>query len=169
MEKYAAENNMSIQELSSQIMALHKQKGKVQAMTSPNFYKKVDKPSTKPIPKELMNECIDARWSQSKISQFWEMRKNLGEPKTSTDLDEVEEDTMFDELWNKEHPTEAYHSDIVTDDDYDDQDSLNPSSSTTIKRGVDASTKLLYSKGAEIVEKMGYQGSGGLGPSGEGV
>ena len=63
MEKYAAENNMSIQELSSQIMALHKQKGKVQGMTSSNFYKKDDKPSTKPIPKELMNECIDVGWS----------------------------------------------------------------------------------------------------------
>ena len=45
------------------------------------------------------------------------MRKNLGEPKTSIDLDEVEEDTMFDKLWNKEHPTEAHHSD--SDDDYD--------------------------------------------------
>ena len=51
MEKYAAENNMSIQELSSQIMALHKQKGKVQGMTSSNLYKKANKPSTKPIPK----------------------------------------------------------------------------------------------------------------------
>ena len=74
---------------------------------------------------------------------------------------------MFDKLWNKEHLAEAHHSD--TDDDYNDQDSLNPSSSTQIQRGVDASTKLLYSKGAKIVEKMGYQGSGGLGPSGEGV
>ena len=136
-------------------------------MTSSDFYNKFDKPSTKPIPKELMNECIDAGWSRSKISQFWEMRKNLGEPKTSADLDEVEEDTMFENLWNKEHPVEAHHSD--TDHDYDDQDSLNPSSSTQIQRGVDASTKLLYRKGAEIVEKMGYQGSGGLGLNGEGV
>ena len=95
-------------------------------MTSSNFYKKANKPYKKPIPKELMNECIDARWSRRKISQFWEMRKNLGEPKTSADLDEVEEDTMFVELWNKEHPAEAHHSD--TDDDYDDQDCLNPSS-----------------------------------------
>ena len=87
-------------------------------MTSSNFYKKVDKPSTKPIPKELMNECIDAGWSQRKISQFLEMRKNLGEPKTSADLDEVEEDTMFVKLWNKEHLVEAHHND--TDDDYDD-------------------------------------------------
>ena len=46
------------------------------------------------------------------------MRKNLGELKISTDLDEVEEDIMFDELWKKEHPAEAHHSD--TDDDYDD-------------------------------------------------
>ena len=46
---------------------------------------------------------------------------------------------------------------------------MNPSSSIQIQRGVDASTKLLYRKGAKIVEKMGYQGSGGLGPSGEGV
>ena len=71
-------------------MAFHKQKGKVQVMTSSNFYKKANKPSTKPTPKELMNECIDVGWSRSKISQFWEMRKNLSEPKTSADLGEVE-------------------------------------------------------------------------------
>ena len=118
MEKYAAENNMSIQELSSQIMALHKQKGKLQGMTSSNFYKKADKPSTKPIPKELMNECIDVGWIRRKFSQFWEMRKNLSEPKTSADLDEVEEDTMLVKLWNKKHPDEAHHSD--TDDDSND-------------------------------------------------
>ncbi|XP_059072155.1 pentatricopeptide repeat-containing protein At3g12770-like [Cryptomeria japonica] len=36
------------------------------------------------------------------------MRRNLGEAKTSADLDEIDEDIEFNKLWNMEHPTEAY-------------------------------------------------------------
>ena len=91
-------------------------------MTSHNFYHKASQPSRKSIPKDLVDECTDGNWTRTKISDFWEMRMNLSEPKTSADFGEVEEDTMFDELWNKEHTTEAHHSD--SDDDYNDQDSL---------------------------------------------
>ena len=34
------------------------------------------------------------------------MRQNLGEPKTSAVFDEIDEDEIFSNYWNKEHPTD---------------------------------------------------------------
>ena len=36
------------------------------------------------------------------------MRQNLGEPKTSVGFEEIEEDELFNDYWNKEHPTVLY-------------------------------------------------------------
>ena len=54
MEKLATENNILIQELSSQITTFHiSESHKSKAVTYLNFYKKASQPAKKPIPKEI--------------------------------------------------------------------------------------------------------------------
>ena len=54
MEKHATKNNISMQELSSQIMTFHiSESHKSNAMTYLNFYKKASQPAKKPIPKAI--------------------------------------------------------------------------------------------------------------------
>ena len=52
------------------------------------------------------------------MDDFWRMRKDLGEPRTSQDLDEIDEDIEFRKLWNLEHPKLAYDNiDLDSEDD----------------------------------------------------
>ena len=51
---------------------------------------------------------MDEYWCQTKVNDFWEMRQNLGEPKTSADFEEIEEDELFSKYWDKEHPPVVY-------------------------------------------------------------
>lgn len=43
------------------------------------------------------------------------MKQNLGEPKTSAIFDEIDEDEIFSNYWNKEHLTVLYDfgSDVI--------------------------------------------------------
>ena len=60
-----------------------------------NFYKKIVHPSNIKIPKKITDACRDRKWTRTKMDYFWRMRKDLGEPKTSQDLDEIDEDIEF--------------------------------------------------------------------------
>lgn len=94
------------------------------------------------------------------------MRKNLGEPKTSADLDEINKDIDFRKLWNMEHPTKVYDK---SDDKNNYEIEVTPTATivSTNLSGVDESMIEKYSKGETIMEKMGFEG-GGLDPRGEG-
>ena len=50
----------------------------------------------------------------------------LGEPKTSADFEEIEEDEIFSKYWDKEHPSVVYQlgtsSDTETDSQRQDSD-----------------------------------------------
>ena len=83
MEKHTTENNISMQQLSSQIMTLHiLDSYKLGPLTYLNFYEKASKPSKRSMSKEIKEACRSALWCQTKINDFWKMRQNLGEPKT---------------------------------------------------------------------------------------
>ena len=59
MEKHVVENNISMQELSSQITTLHiSESHKSEPLTYLNFYKKAYEPSKKSMPKEIKEACI---------------------------------------------------------------------------------------------------------------
>ena len=53
------------------------------------------------------------------MNDFWEIRQNLSEPKTSSPFEGIEEDKMYSNYWNKEHPFVVYQlgtsSDTKTD------------------------------------------------------
>lgn len=51
------------------------------------------------------------------MNDFWEMRKNLGEPKTSVDFEEIEEGKFFSIYWDKEHPSVVYQLGTSNDTD----------------------------------------------------
>ena len=79
MEKHATENNISMQELSSQITTLHISKShKLEPLKYLNFYEKASEPSKKSMPKAIKEACIFEMWCQTKITEFWKMRQNLG-------------------------------------------------------------------------------------------
>ena len=106
MEKHATENNISMQELSSQITKLHiSESHKSRALTYFNFYEKTTKPSKKSMLKVIKEACVSEMWCQTKITKFWKMRQNLGEPKTSANFETIDEDELFSTYWDKEHPT----------------------------------------------------------------
>lgn len=100
------------------------------------------------------------------------MRKNLDEPKTIADFEDILEDYEFRKLWNIKNPSEAYDdSDDDRDHQSDNEIPLGQTPTTVIE-----STKMSilseamvekYSSGAAIMEKLGYQG-GVLGYKGQG-
>ena len=77
-------------------------------MTYFNLYKKASQPTKKSIPKAIKEACISKYWCQTKMNDFWEMRQNLGEPKTLIDFEEIEENELFSKYWDKEHPSVVY-------------------------------------------------------------
>ena len=118
MEKHAAENNISMQQLSSQISTLHiLESHKSGPLTYLNFYKKAYEPFKKSMPKAIKEACTSESWCQTKMTDFWKMRQNLGEPKTSTSFEEIKEGELFNNYWNKEHPIVIYDSGSCSDND----------------------------------------------------
>ena len=73
------------------------------------------------MPKEIKEACRSELWTQTKMNDFWEMRLNLGEPKTSTPFEEIKEDELFSNYWNKEHPCVAYQLGTSSDTKIDSQ------------------------------------------------
>ena len=127
IEKHEIDNNISIQELSSQITTLHISKShKTNPVTYSNFYKKASQPSKKSILKEIKEACRAKLCTQTKMNDFWEMRQNLSKPKTLAAFEEIEEDEFFSNYWNKEHPSVVYQlgtsSDTETDSQRQDSD-----------------------------------------------
>ena len=58
MEKHAAENNISMQQVSSQITTLHiSESHKSKPLTYLNFYKKASQPSKRYMPKVIKETC----------------------------------------------------------------------------------------------------------------
>jgi hypothetical protein len=74
------------------------------------------------MPKEIKEACTAEMWCETKMIDFWKMRQNLGEPKTSAIFDKIEEDEIFSNYWNKEHPTVLY--DFGSDGDNERQKDL---------------------------------------------
>ncbi|GLJ04972.1 hypothetical protein SUGI_0007990 [Cryptomeria japonica] len=172
MEKIVADKNISTEEISSQIMALKMhierttEEGQdIQNRRSYNFYLKSANPSNKSIPKSILHECKENYFTQTKINDFWNMRRNLGEPKTSAEFESIDEDAEFNKLWDMEHGG-------TKGDDDEHEVVVEPPPTTTIVPkilgGVSESMKENYSKGANLVEKIGFEG-GGLGPRGDGI
>ena len=163
MEKLAIENNISMQELSSKITTFHMlESHKLEAMTYFNFYKKASQPAKKSIPKAIKHACIVEYWCQTKLNDFLEMRKNMGEPKTLAGFEEIEEDDLFSQYWDKEHPSVAYqlgHSNTQSDH----------GTTNTAKIQMSDSNKQMYTKGATMIEKMGYAGIRPISASGQGI
>lgn len=99
------------------------------------------------------------------------MRKNLGDPKSAADLDEIPEDHEFSKLWKKEHPSEHDNDDEDVDDDYDKETIEHDGGTSQVKYGytpfANEATKYKYSSGPKIAKKMGYYGVA-LGSSGKG-
>ena len=73
------------------------------------------------MPKEIKEACRSKSQCQTKMNDFWEMRKNLGEPKTLVDFEEIEEDELFSNYWDKEHPSVVYQLGTSSDTDIDIQ------------------------------------------------
>ena len=183
MEKHVAENNISMQQLSSQITTLHiSESHKSGPLTYLNFYEKASEPSKKSMPKAIKEACISEMWCQTKITEFWKMRQNLGEPKTSENFETIDEDDLFNTYWDKEHPTVLYQLGSCSDSDIQRQKDLQSnvdiqciedSGSTKgrdiIKLQMSDSTKQTYGKGATMIQKMGYVGIGPIGASGDGI
>ena len=72
MEKHAIENNISMQELSSQIMTLHiSESHKSKPLTYLNFYKKASQPSKRSMPKAIKEACVSELWCQTKMNDIW--------------------------------------------------------------------------------------------------
>ena len=88
------------------------------------------------------------------------MRQNLGEPKTLADFEEIEEDELFSEYQDKEHPSVVYQ----LGDTESDHEIAN-----TVKIQMSDSNKQMYTKGETMIQKMGYAGIGPIGASGEGI
>ena len=77
-------------------------------MTYFNFYKKASQPSKRSILKEIKEACRFELWSQTYMNDFWEMRQKLCELKTLAPFEEIEEDEIFSNYWNKENPYVVY-------------------------------------------------------------
>ena len=101
-------------------MTLHK----LGPLTYLNFYEKASKPSKKSMPKEVKEACVSKMWCQTKITKFWKMRQNLGEPKTSADFETIDEDELFSTYWDEEHPTVLYELGSCSDSDIQRQKDL---------------------------------------------
>ena len=84
LEKVYCKENISVEQLSSQLMTTRNQ-GIVQPepRMSYNFYKIAFHPSNVKILKSIADACRDRKWTRTKMNDFWRMRKDLGEPKTS--------------------------------------------------------------------------------------
>ena len=95
------------------ILELHKS----EPLTYLNFYEKAYEPSKKSMSKEIKEECVSEMWCQTKITDFWKMRQNLGEPKTLAGFEKIDEDEFFSNYWDKEHPTILYQLDSCSDSD----------------------------------------------------
>ena len=71
MEKHVAENNISMQQLSSQITTLHiSESHKSRPLTYLNFYEKASEPSKKSMSKAIKEACVFEMWCQTKITEF---------------------------------------------------------------------------------------------------
>ena len=125
MEKHATENNISMQELSSQIMTLHiLESHKSKTLTYLNFYEKASKLSKKSMVKAIKEACISEMWCQTKITDFWKLRQNLGEPMTSNFFEAIDKDKLFSTYWDKVHPTVLYELGSCSDSDIQRQKDL---------------------------------------------
>lgn len=132
------------------------------------------------MPKEIKEACKAEMWCQTKMTDFWKMRQNLGEPKTSAGFDEIDEDEIFSNYWSKEHPTVLYdfgsdsdnerQKDLQSDADIQGiQDSGSTRGRDIVTLQMSDSVKQTYSRGATMIQKMGYVGIGPIGASGEGI
>ena len=66
IEKHATENNISMQELSSQITTLHiSESRKSECVMYSNFYKKASQPSKKSMPKGIKEACRSELWTSN--------------------------------------------------------------------------------------------------------
>ena len=132
--------------------------------------------------KVIKEACTSTSWCQTKMTDFWKMRKKLGELKTSTIFEEIEEDELFNDYCNKEHPTVLYDFGSCSDSDNERQKDLESdadiqgiqnSRSTRGRHIVNLqmsdSIKQTYSKGETMIQNMGYVGIGPIGASGEGI
>ena len=122
MEKHAMENNISMEELSSQITKLNiSESHKLEPIMYPYFYKKASQPSKKSMPKEIKEACRSELWTQTKMNEFLEMQKKLGEPKILAPFEEIEKDENFSNYWNKGHPFVVYQLGTSSDTKIDSQ------------------------------------------------
>ena len=79
MEKHAIENNISMQELSSQIMTLHiSESHKSKPLTYLNFFKKASQPSKKSMSKAIKEACTSELWCQTKMIAFLKNEAKFG-------------------------------------------------------------------------------------------
>ena len=76
------------------------------------------------MPKAIKEACTSEMWCQTKMTNFWKMRQNLGEPKTSVGFKEIEKDEIFSDYWDKEHPTILYDFGNYSDNDIERQKDL---------------------------------------------
>ena len=162
-------------------MTLHiSESHKLEPLTYLNFYEKAYEPSKKSMMKASKEECISEMWCQTKMIDFWKIRKNLGEPKTSASFEEIDEDELFSDYWDKENPTVLYDFGSCSDNDIQRQkdlesdvniqgiqDSVSTRGRDIIKIQMSDSTKQTYGKGETMIQKMGYAGIGPIGASGE--
>lgn len=79
-----------------------------------------------PIPREIETFCDLQDWIETKIREFWIMRKNLAEPKTSIEFDSLDKDKIFCWLWDGEHLEALKLVPRDGSEDYQNDSSMNP-------------------------------------------
>ncbi len=77
------------------------------------------------MPKAIKEACKFELWCQTKMTDFLKMRQNLGEPKTSTTFEEIEEDAILRYYWNKGHPFVVYQFGTCSDSNSQRQNDHN--------------------------------------------
>lgn len=105
------------------------------------------------------------------------MRKNLGNPKTSTNLEDFSKDDKFSTLRDNEHLDEEVtrHDAESEDEDYENEVSQDPQATTSSRLDLvgeyvvlNDKKRKMYGVGENMIEKISYLGDGGLGPKGKG-